>query len=544
MDTALAQELSKFDGLLKFKKTEQLNVFLQLYHKVIAFFSGNRGGKTSTVAVGYWLRVLGLHPLAEKNRLCRKIRCMSSSLPETEDPEQEDNAQYIELKKIIPKEFIISDITARKKTLVVKSPNPLNKKGQTVFEFRSSKQELQDLGKISLSSVWHDEETPQVIREECKMRLGEEKGDEIFTLTPINYLSYCHDSIWDVASFIYRTKIIADKFNLPQVEHKRGGDKNIACIQMATDDNPMLDEESLSIMFDGIVDPDELAIRRYGVFKAISGRVHKAYDPSACYLSYDKYFPGGVPENWLHCRGIDYHESRLPWSIGWMSCSPEDEWFLWKEFHPAIDGPNAYTTHEICKAMARKSLDYQYDVNLIDPLAAKKQANTGFSVIDDMNRHFDSLRQQEGLGKPTYWQSWDTKGTGGRDEVAMRFKNAVRCGVPFNNLEKKKTGRLVYSDKLKRLVPRSGLQTHLPTLWIMDTCPKFHNSIMKWRFGEWATMTSKAVHDANTKPQEKFSHDCMVLECLAKDSRVVHAARLMRNRPPTQHYVPKSVTGR
>jgi hypothetical protein len=423
---------------------------------------------------------------------------------------------------MIPPELIIRDITARSQNLVVRSPIH----GETVFEFRSSKQELQDLGKIQLSSVWHDEETPKDKREECRMRLLAENGDEVFSLTPTNALSYTFSDVWQRADYIFRTSTIAKKYGLPQEENK-GTKNNIACIQMATDDNPSLTKESIESMFAEITDPDVLAIRRYGVFKQISGRIFKSYDPSFCYLPYNKTFPNGVPYEWLHCRGIDYHDSRIPWSIGWMSCSPKDEWFLWREFHPAIDGPVAYNTYEIAKAMVRKSEDYLYSVNLIDPLANAKQPNTLFSVTDDLNRYFEQIRQEEQRGMPSWWQGWDTKGTGGRDEIAKRFKNAVRCGKPFNNAIREK-----------------GILRHLPTLWIMDSCPAFHHSIMNWCYAEWVTGASKMIKDQKTTPQQKHSHDCMVLEALGKDGRVLHAATLMKNRPPSQHYKSVSVTGR
>lgn len=509
---ALADALQSYDNFLKFQNSEQLTVLLKLKHKVIALIAGNQGGKTSNVANQYFRRVIGKHPIADKNRLAKKIRCMSSSLPESIDAEEQDNTQYLELKKLIPPELIIKDITARSQNLVVRRPPGLSSK-QTVFEFRSSKQELQDLGKIQLSSVWHDEETPKAQREECKMRLLAEDGDEIFSLTPINALTYVYDEVWQRASFIYRTTTIAEKFGLPRVEHNKTG-HDIACIQMATDDNPMLKPETIERLFEEIHDPDEIALRRYGVFKHITGRVHKTYDPSICYINFNNYFPDGIPYDWVHARGIDYHESRTPWSIGWLSASPDDEWFLHQEFHPAIDGPNAYNTYEIAKAIARKSGDYEYIVNLIDPLANKKQPNTLFSTTDDLNRHFNQMRREEGVGAACHWQGWDTKGTTGRNNIMTRFKNAVRCGKPFNNT-----------------IRERGMIKKLPTAWISTQCPNTHKSLLNWRFGEYVATATKAVNDPKNQPQQKWSHDCMVLECLAKNQVLQMASHYMRHKP-------------
>ena len=523
---SIAQAANLWTGYLNFKPTMVYQLLATLPHKVIGIFSGNQGGKTSNVAKHYVDRVLGIHPIVEKNRLAKKIRCMSSGLPDTNSPEEQDNTQYLELKKLIPSELIKEDITARRQNLVVQRPLGLSSP-ITVFEFRSSKQELQDLGKIQLSSVWHDEETPQDRRNECKMRLLAEGGDEIFSLTPINPMSYVFDEIWQRAEVIYRTQTITDKFNSLPIE-TRELKSGIACIQMATDDNPILVKDEIERLFEDYADnDDELIIRRYGVFKQVSGMVHKTYNPAICYIDYNKYFPDNIPYNWLHTRGIDYHESRLPWSISWLSASPQDEWFLWQEFHPAIDGSYAYNTYEICQSIIRKSGDYYYSINLIDPLANKKQANTGRSVTDDINIYFNQIKQDTGLGTPAYWEGWDTKGTTGRDEISKRFKNSVKCGVPFNNLIKER-----------------GLIRRLPTLWICNICPKTHQSIISWRFGEYVTATTKATNDPKRVPQSKFSHDNMVLEGLAKDFRLINASHLMANPPMQVINKNKSITGR
>ena len=258
-------------------------------HRTIVVSSGNRAGKTGSVAKHYVDRVLGKCSVPEKNRLARKVRCMSSSLPELSAEDEDDNAQYLELKKRIPPMMVESDITARNKNLVVRRPPGLNT-AKTIFEFRSSKQETQDLGKISLSSVWHDEETPQEKRNECKMRLMEEHGDEIFTLTAINPITYVYGDVWQRAEYIYSSKTIVSRLGIPQKQYPNKN-TDVACFQMATDDNPILATEVIDRIFEDITDPDDLMLRRYGVFKAVSGRVHKTYDPAIVYIDFEKIFP-------------------------------------------------------------------------------------------------------------------------------------------------------------------------------------------------------------------------------------------------------------
>lgn len=830
------------------KTTPQLKELMGMDYNIVAAFSGNQAGKTWGMAYMYFLRVLGIHPVERLNKLARKIRCMSPSLPEPGGFDDQDNTQYVEFKKMLPPELIERDITNRSRNLIVRRPDG----SQCVIEFRSHHQEMQDLGRIQLSSVWHDEETPRGLRDECKMRLLAEGGDEQFSLTPTNALcvdekteiltnrgwkkyntilmsdkvqtyniekdrmewkpltgfylneysgkmvelnirsfnalvtpehkwvvghvrkpdfllketkylnsknyikrisknvkslpdnpyytdefiklvgwiatdgsiykshlviyqsetankeksdiidsllkkypgdykktqreygdtiicgrkwegsgiiniwsisghlrlqlstilslpkhidneficslskrqlgllwesmilgdgytyengavilgqthnkdivddfaligtllgrivtvrgcqygrkpgyiaravapegrlseithyksmerkivdyngfiwcpstenktfvmrrngyvsitgnSYCFDEIWDRAEYIYRTPTIQDVYNLPEKSYPNEG-TSIGCVQMATDDNPTLDPESVEFLFQDITDPDELAIRRYGVFKQISGRVHKTYDPRVCYIKHDE-----IPERWLHCIGIDYHDSRTPWSIGWMSCSPDNEWFLWQEFHPAIDGTNAYNTYEIAKAILRKSGDYQYNVCLIDPLANTTQASIGMSTTEELNLHLRNIHEDTGVGTRMFFEPWNTKGTTGRDQISMRFKNSRRCHKPFNN-------KIIETGKIK----------NIPTLWITHDCPKFNKSISSWTYGEYVTAAVKAVNDPKPVPKQKHSHDNMVLECLAKDPRVARADHLINNPPKQVRAKNRSIAGR
>ena len=109
----LKQAIANHAYYIRFQKTEITYFLRKLKHKIIGLFSGNQAGKTSSVANHYVERLLGIHPIDEKNKLMRKVRCMSSSLPTSKNPEEGDNTQYLELKKLIPPELIEKDISIR-----------------------------------------------------------------------------------------------------------------------------------------------------------------------------------------------------------------------------------------------------------------------------------------------------------------------------------------------------------------------------------------------------------------------------------------------
>ncbi|MGY5852137.1 MAG: hypothetical protein RTU92_01065 [Candidatus Thorarchaeota archaeon] len=470
-----------------------------LPHTTVFLLCGNQGGKTASIAMEYVWRVMGIHPIADKNRLSKNIRCLSSSLPESVDPNEQDNTQYLELKKYLPYESILKDITARSKTLTVSSAVH----GKSYFEFMSTKQELQDTGKVQRCSLWSDEEPPKAFWEESKMRLLARTGDTRLSLTPVNGLSWTYDDLYMRAHYKWCSDTIVKELGYPKEEFFDVPQKTIAVIHMATDDNPTLNQSGIDIIMEDVDDPDVYALRRFGVFRQVTGRVHKAYNPQIHFIGFDKYFPNGIPYEWTHARGIDYHESRIPWSVLWLAISPDNEWFVWQEFHPAIDGARAMTTYEIARHVVRNSGDFYYTVNLIDPLANKKQANTGFSATEDLNRICEELRRDEGLGTSAYWEGWDTKDTKGRDQVRMRLKNAAAVGKPFNNT-----------------ILKHGVRHKLPTLWICNTCPDVNKSFQRWSFDEWATVQSRSVNEPKSGPQQKFSHDPITVECLAKDIRI------------------------
>jgi len=191
-------------NFIEFQKTPHLKTILSLKHKILFLLSGNQGGKTANAAFSYVCRILGIHPVEEKNRLSKNIRCLSSSLPESADADEQDNTQYLELKKLIPYEMILKDITNRSRTMTLSSPVH----GKAYIEFVSTKQELQDTGKVQRCSLWADEEPPRPYWDESRMRLHARGGDTVLSLTPINGLTWTYDDLYQRASYMWGSDAI------------------------------------------------------------------------------------------------------------------------------------------------------------------------------------------------------------------------------------------------------------------------------------------------------------------------------------------------
>jgi hypothetical protein len=130
---------------------------------------------------------------------------------------------------------------------------------------------------------------------------------------------------------------------------------------------------------------------------------------------------------------------------------------------------------------------------LIDPLAEVKQANTGFSVFDDLRMGENGLRRLTPA---------DTKNSpnGGRMNIKMRLKNAAACGVPYNNLNKNDLTETRYG-------------VYLPTLWFLDNCRRHIEHFKSWRYVDWKQEHVKAVKTVK-RESEKFSDFCRNIEFL------------------------------
>jgi hypothetical protein len=402
------------------------------------------------------------------------------------------NTLYPELKKWLPAFLIKKDITARSPKMVIKSGvgGP-----DIVVEFVSYNQSVQSTAGSQRFIIKCDEEPPKAFWEEQLPRLLAADGWLELTLTPANYITWTHDEIYDRASAYYRSKTIADKFGQKEVEIVRD-DNQIAVVQAATDDNPTLRPEVIERLFENYDDEDTIAIRRYGIFKQVSGRIFKDYDRIHV-IDEHEYFPDGINMDWFHARGCDYH-GRNPWAVGWVALSDNDELFIYDEYNPS---PEQNTTDSIAREIVDKSGDYRYKLNLTDPLIKANQIKPNWTVLDDLNESFLRLKKA-GVGTGGLWEVWDTKSERGRDAIKSRLKNSLICGKPFNNTQTK-----------------DGKRVTLPTIWIFSKCRSFTNSFKNWRYQEWSNVGANQSKEAKSEVSQKWSHFPMVIEGILKDFR-------------------------
>ena len=552
MQTEAIEQLNSMESLLSYKQTWAFHKFINCEEKTIGLFCGNQAFKTSATAYQYVLRILGHHPVPDRNvlyyecesRSCpnrhrylkipddgicqrcgedigkftshkftintvpkdgvcpqcktpvnvhkrgnRIFRFASQVLPYEKETTGEGgqsaeikNIVYPEFKKWLPSFLIKKDITFRSPKMTLSDPHG---KGDIIAEFSAYSQPVQQGAGVQRMGTWCDEQPPWEFWKEQHPRLLAENGDLILSLTPADRMTWAFDEVFEKARVYYRTKSICDFIGGPQIVRTESPN-SIAVIQASTYDNPTLDRSVIDQQKLDYDDPDDVAIRIYGVFHQSSGRIFNDWDYKTHFIDADKYFKDGrVYDDWLHARMCDYHEvTNL--AIPFIALSPHNEAFIYREYNPS---PEKNTTSEITRNLASMSGDYKYTINLMDPLGTKTQTNTGLSVLDDFNRFFWEYKKQ-GIGTGGFWESWDTKSTRGRDAIRERLKNSKQVKEPFNNM-----------------VVKDGRTIYLPTLWVFNTCKTTGQSIKNWRKND------------KGEPEQRHSHFCTALEAVMKDAR-------------------------
>ena len=461
----MSEGFEKYIELLGFKHHEVATQYLLSDADTRAVIKGNQGGGTKVSVYDAVLRLLGLHPVKKRNVLEAPIRFVSKCLPKND--EDEENQQYVEFKRMFPSEFIVKDVTARSSIMSVR--NPLGGADRKV-EFMSSKQDIDAFMSVQRSALYQDEEIDRIKWDENLMRLLRWGGDATITLTPVRGMDWTYDSIWCKARKVFRSKTICGRYGFDPLE-ERDSNASIDAFCWATDDNPAMAKASIERIFAEVSDEDDLAMRRYAVFKQVSGRIYKAFDKKVHKVPAADVFDASLFRTYWNYRVIDYHPAK-PWAVSYVAISPQNEWFVWNELNAKHEHRTTLELRDEIKLNSLMGEDEEYNrATLIDPLANVKQGNTGFSVFDDLSMG------ERGLRRLT---SADTQNSQGRMNIKMRLKNSLICGVPGNNI-----------DPDGYLDNRYG--NFLPTIWFLDNCTHHLEDFEQWRYVDFKQEHVKAT---------------------------------------------------
>lgn len=270
----------KCDALSRYNTGEKVHLKQMEFHKSPKrnrwVFGGNRSGKTECGAVETVWMARGIHPYRQ-NRENVFGWVVSVSYEVQRDVAQSKILRYLNPEWI---EDVIMHTGAKGNpsvgiidTIVVRNVFG----GLSKIGFKSADQGREKFQGASLDFVWFDEEPPQDIYEECRMRVLDKKGDLFGTMTPLKGLTWVYDEIY---------------------LNKRQS-KEIFYVKMEWGDNPFLDPDEVKEMTESL-SPDALDARRYGNFRSCGGLVYPEFDPSVHVIE-----PFDVPFEWQDVISID-----------------------------------------------------------------------------------------------------------------------------------------------------------------------------------------------------------------------------------------------
>ena len=158
----------------------------------------------------------------------------------------------------------------------------------------------------SLDFVWFDEEPPEDIYEECRMRVFDRKGDIFGTMTPLKGMTFIYDKI-------YRNE---------------SNDPEVWCEFMEWADNPFLDPEEIERL-SGVLSADVLKTRRFGRFAESGDAVYPEFDEAVHVIE-----PCVLPPEWQDSLSIDPGLNN-PLSCHWYACDYDGNVYVVAEHYEA-----------------------------------------------------------------------------------------------------------------------------------------------------------------------------------------------------------------
>ncbi|MBQ9790654.1 MAG: terminase family protein [Clostridia bacterium] len=240
-------------------------------------FGGNRTGKTECGAVEAIWMARGNHPFRE-NRKDVVGWVVSLSQKVQKEVAQEKILKYLN-------KSWIDDIVMRSgkrgspefgviDTIVIKNVFG----GLSRISFKSAEEGREKFQGTSLDFVWFDEEPPEDIYVECRMRVIDKCGDIFGTMTPLKGLTFVYNQIY----------------------LNERGDDEVFYVFMDWSDNPFLSAEEVKRLSSTLSEA-ELENRKFGRFSGFnSSLVYSEFDEKVHVID-----PFPVPFDWQENISID-----------------------------------------------------------------------------------------------------------------------------------------------------------------------------------------------------------------------------------------------
>lgn len=287
-------------------------------------FGGNRSGKTECGAVETVWRARGIHPYRENKPTEGWVVSLTREVQR--DVAQRKILSYLK-KEWIEDVVMVSGKSGAPEGGVIDYLTVRNVFGTlSRIGFKSCESGREKFQGTSLDYAWFDEEPPEDIYDECRMRVADRRGEMFGTMTPLKGLTFVYDRIY------------------------MSSDPDVWCEFMEWADNPYLDKEEVSSLTASLP-ADVLESRRYGRFVKRSGMVYPEFDENVHVIQ-----PFPVPREWQDCMSIDPGLNN-PLACHWYAVDGDGNVFVVAEHYAAgkdVDW-HAEKIREKCAALGWQS---------------------------------------------------------------------------------------------------------------------------------------------------------------------------------------------
>ncbi len=265
--------------LLSYNKGKKIHKKQIAFHKCKKrnrwVFGGNRTGKTECGAVEAIYIARGIHPYRQnKKDVFGWVVSLSQQV-------QRDVAQR-KILQYLPPEWIV-DITmlSGKKGSSLGTIDQIQIRnifgGISTIGFKSCDQGREKFQGASLDFVWFDEEPPEDIYFECRMRIVDKNGDIFGTMTPLKGMTFLYNTIY----------------------MNQNADKEIWYQFIEWKDNPFLDKKEIALL-EKTLYKKMLESRQFGRFNIQEGLVYPEFNENIHVIA-----PFAYPLEWQDMISID-----------------------------------------------------------------------------------------------------------------------------------------------------------------------------------------------------------------------------------------------
>jgi phage terminase large subunit len=301
---------------------------------------GNRSGKSVAGTVESIWRATGRHPYMQTHDIPTRGRIVTVD----RDAGIEQIIKPL-LKQWTPPSELVNgswedSFSNARKTMTFRN-------GSTI-ELKTHQQEVESFAGVPLHWIWFDEECPQDIFNECRLRLIDYNGCWYMTMTPV-----------EGQDWIFERYIVTNA-------------KNVDMFEVDITDNPHLNQEALALLDDDL-DEDEKKVRQKGIFVPKGGLILREFD-------YNRHIiqgGGPIPPSWQIYVSVD-HGFNNATAVLWHALSPQGDVVTFAEHYKRqwVIRQHADRIKQMNKELGVEPVMY-----MCDPSMSQRTAETGTSPL-------------------------------------------------------------------------------------------------------------------------------------------------------------------